>query len=325
MYILKDSRAAADDDDADDDDAAAGSRRAATARAAGREVEEAEEEVVDEEEEEAVARGPVERTVERCMVSVCVSVCVCLCVQLRFRILWAEIRRRGVVRRARCTQCASLIPSTLLPVAASLCCPACSITAVFFPPMSQRRVAVLQKHLASTSPRPAAATATCASCSSHSSSSTTTTMSRFAAVPVAPPDAILGLNAAFKADKNASKVNLGVGAYRTEEGEPYVLPVVNRVERAMAADASVNKEYCPIEGVPEFRAVTAHVVLGKENAALKENRVSEKRDDEEQGRALVWCCDQGRDVGVFGVLCVCVHACMRVCVCWSSTGVCSDA
>ncbi len=35
-------------------------------------------------------------------------------------------------------------------------------------------------------------------------------------LPQAPPDAILGISEAFKADTDARKVNLGVGAYRTE-------------------------------------------------------------------------------------------------------------
>lgn len=43
-----------------------------------------------------------------------------------------------------------------------------------------------------------------------------------ASVPLAPPDLILGTVAAFKADKNPLKVNLGVGAYRSDEGKPFI-------------------------------------------------------------------------------------------------------
>jgi aspartate aminotransferase len=46
---------------------------------------------------------------------------------------------------------------------------------------------------------------------------------------MAPPDPILGVSEAFKADKNDLKLNLGVGAYRTEELQPYVLNVVKKV------------------------------------------------------------------------------------------------
>ena len=44
----------------------------------------------------------------------------------------------------------------------------------------------------------------------------------------APVDSILGLNVAFKEDKSPQKLNLGVGAYRTEEGQPYVLKSVKK-------------------------------------------------------------------------------------------------
>lgn len=44
-----------------------------------------------------------------------------------------------------------------------------------------------------------------------------------------PPDPILGITEAFKADKNPKKMNLGVGAYRDNEGKPYVLQCVRKV------------------------------------------------------------------------------------------------
>jgi len=55
----------------------------------------------------------------------------------------------------------------------------------------------------------------------------------FAGVPEAPPDPILGLNSAFLADETPGKISLGVGAFRTDEGKPYVLPVVKRVEQQL--------------------------------------------------------------------------------------------
>lgn len=44
-----------------------------------------------------------------------------------------------------------------------------------------------------------------------------------------PPDAILGITEAFKKDQNPKKVNLGAGAYRDDNGKPYVLPSVRKV------------------------------------------------------------------------------------------------
>jgi len=43
------------------------------------------------------------------------------------------------------------------------------------------------------------------------------------ASPWAPPDPILGLNEAFAKDTDKRKVNLGVGAYRDNNGQPLVL------------------------------------------------------------------------------------------------------
>jgi len=44
-----------------------------------------------------------------------------------------------------------------------------------------------------------------------------------------PPDAILGVTEAYKRDTNPKKINLGVGAYRDDNGKPYVLPSVKQV------------------------------------------------------------------------------------------------
>lgn len=44
-----------------------------------------------------------------------------------------------------------------------------------------------------------------------------------------PPDAILGLTEAYLTDENASKVNLGVGTFRTDDQKPLVLECVKNV------------------------------------------------------------------------------------------------
>lgn len=41
-----------------------------------------------------------------------------------------------------------------------------------------------------------------------------------------PPDAILGVTEAFKRDSDPKKINLGVGAYRDDNGKPFVLSSV---------------------------------------------------------------------------------------------------
>lgn len=111
-----------------------------------------------------------------------------------------------------------------------------------------------------------------------STPTTTTTakanaVSRLDSVPQAPPDPILGVSEAFRADSSPERLNLGVGAYRTEELKPWVLPVVVEAERRMLA-AGNDKEYLPIEGFAPFREATARLLLGDDSPALKENRVA---------------------------------------------------
>ncbi|RWW60776.1 hypothetical protein BHE74_00032195 [Ensete ventricosum] len=66
-------------------------------------------------------------------------------------------------------------------------------------------------------------------------------VSRFDGVTMAPPDPILGVSEAFRADTSDLKLNLGVGAYRTEELQPYVLNVVEKAEKLML-ERGENKE-----------------------------------------------------------------------------------
>jgi aspartate aminotransferase len=56
----------------------------------------------------------------------------------------------------------------------------------------------------------------------------------FANVTPADPIEVFALTASWREDPHPQKVNLGVGAYRTDEGKPWVLPVVRTVEVQMA-------------------------------------------------------------------------------------------
>lgn len=98
-------------------------------------------------------------------------------------------------------------------------------------------------------------------------------VSRFEGISMAPPDPILGVSEAYKADTNEKKLNLGVGAYRTEELQPYVLNVVKKAENLML-ERGENKEYLPIEGLAAFNKVTAELLFGADNPILKEQRVA---------------------------------------------------
>uniref|UniRef100_A0A4X2LU37 Aspartate aminotransferase, mitochondrial n=2 Tax=Vombatus ursinus TaxID=29139 RepID=A0A4X2LU37_VOMUR len=86
-----------------------------------------------------------------------------------------------------------------------------------------------------------------------------------------PHDPILGVMEAFKRDTNSKKMNLGVGAYRDDNGKPYVLPSVRKAE-AQIAGKNMDKEYLPIAGLAEFCKASAELALGENNKALKSNR-----------------------------------------------------
>ncbi|KAF9994236.1 Aspartate aminotransferase, cytoplasmic [Entomortierella chlamydospora] len=99
------------------------------------------------------------------------------------------------------------------------------------------------------------------------------TASVFESVPAAPADVIFALTAAHAADTFPKKVNLGVGAYRTEEGKPWVLPVVKKADRILVEDDNLDHEYLPILGSNEFRFASAKLILGANSKAIAEGRV----------------------------------------------------
>lgn len=101
-------------------------------------------------------------------------------------------------------------------------------------------------------------------------------MGLFEDIEVAPVDPILGTTLAFNADNDVNKINLGVGAYRTEAGSPFVLDVVKNAEKHMLAElgTKVNKEYAPIDGPPGLKPLTQHLIFGEDSAALKDGRVA---------------------------------------------------
>jgi aspartate aminotransferase len=49
-------------------------------------------------------------------------------------------------------------------------------------------------------------------------------------VELGPPDPILGVTVAYNKDPHPNKMNLGVGAYRDDDGKPYILSCVRKVQ-----------------------------------------------------------------------------------------------
>ncbi|KAJ1722619.1 Aspartate aminotransferase, cytoplasmic, partial [Coemansia biformis] len=94
----------------------------------------------------------------------------------------------------------------------------------------------------------------------------------FGTVPQAPPDGILKLSVLSKADGSPDKVDLGVGAYRTDDGEPWVLPVVRKAEERLAAHPKANHEYLPVGGVSELTSGAQTLIFGANSPAMAEGR-----------------------------------------------------
>ena len=73
---------------------------------------------------------------------------------------------------------------------------------------------------------------------------------------------------AFKADKDPRKINLGVGAYRDENGKPYVLTSVRKAETYVDS-ADPDKEYLPISGLGDFTKAAAKLAYGTSDISVR--------------------------------------------------------
>jgi aromatic-amino-acid transaminase len=91
-------------------------------------------------------------------------------------------------------------------------------------------------------------------------------------VEMAPRDPILGLTEAYNADKNAKKVNLGVGVYTGDDGKVPLLECVRRAEKQLV-DAPVARNYLPIDGLAAYDKAVQSLVFGADSPALKEGRI----------------------------------------------------
>lgn len=121
-----------------------------------------------------------------------------------------------------------------------------------------QRVAVLTGHL-----NAAAANVSAAECGGYLEN-----------VLLPPPDAIFLTKKMYEEDKDPRKIDVGVGAYRTDDAKPYVLNVVRKAEAALLADKSINHEYLPIRGDQEFLKLAAGLLYGQGAAVITENRLA---------------------------------------------------
>ncbi|KAF5199997.1 Aspartate aminotransferase protein [Thalictrum thalictroides] len=91
-------------------------------------------------------------------------------------------------------------------------------------------------------------------------------------VEPAPKDPILGVTEAFLADTSPEKVNVGVGAYRDDNGKPVVLECVREAERRIAGNQ--NMEYLPMGGSVKMVDETLKLAYGENSDLIKEKRIA---------------------------------------------------
>mmetsp|Transcript_10048 Transcript_10048/g.18391 ORF Transcript_10048/g.18391 Transcript_10048/m.18391 type:complete len:464 (-) Transcript_10048:244-1635(-) len=90
---------------------------------------------------------------------------------------------------------------------------------------------------------------------------------------MAPPDPIIGLTEAYLNDDFPDKVNVGVGAYRCDQGMPFVLPVVREAENDIVAE-ELDHEYSGIAGCPDFVNLALKFAYGDDCVPLREKRIA---------------------------------------------------
>ncbi len=86
------------------------------------------------------------------------------------------------------------------------------------------------------------------------------------------PDPILGVMAAFRADADPRKVDLGVGVYRDDAGNTPVMRAVREAEQELIAQQTT-KTYVSAVGNAGYNDVMARLVLGQDHAALSSGRL----------------------------------------------------
>jgi aspartate aminotransferase/aromatic-amino-acid transaminase len=95
----------------------------------------------------------------------------------------------------------------------------------------------------------------------------------FQHIEKAPADPILGLNEAFKNEKNPAKINLGVGVYKNEAGDTPVLECVKKAETIMLSKEKT-KSYLTIDGTPEYVKTVKDLVFGKDSQLIAAKRIA---------------------------------------------------
>ena len=95
----------------------------------------------------------------------------------------------------------------------------------------------------------------------------------FDSIEPAPPDAILGLNEAFKSDPNPDKINLTVGVYQNDQGKTPVFECIQAAEQHLGK-TETNKSYLGITGSPEYAAAVQNLLFGPDHQIVQSGRAA---------------------------------------------------
>jgi aspartate/tyrosine/aromatic aminotransferase len=95
----------------------------------------------------------------------------------------------------------------------------------------------------------------------------------FESIQAAPPDAILGLNEAFRNDPREGKINLTVGVYKDETGLTPILDCVKAAEKRIVEEET-SKGYLPIDGDAEYCRLVAELNFGVGHEVLESGRAA---------------------------------------------------
>ncbi|GAB2274709.1 L-asparaginase 1 [Dionaea muscipula] len=91
-------------------------------------------------------------------------------------------------------------------------------------------------------------------------------------VEPAAKDPILGVTEAYLADPSPDKVNVGVGAYRDDNGKPVVLECVRQAERRIAGN--LNMEYLPMGGSVKMIDESLKLAYGENSEFIKDKKIA---------------------------------------------------
>ncbi|XP_057450909.1 aspartate aminotransferase, mitochondrial [Lotus japonicus] len=94
----------------------------------------------------------------------------------------------------------------------------------------------------------------------------------FRNIEPAPKDPILGVTEAFLADQSPNKVNVGVGAYRDDNGKPVVLECVREAERRIAGSQFM--EYLPMGGSIKMVEESLKLGYGENSQFINDKQIA---------------------------------------------------